>query len=324
MTIAGFKINVTSEVKPLLDKTVNEQVASLSSRLRNDPTFEQTARREWAKACRSISVGAAAPGAPNLWLEVRPIRAAAANPRIEANAVTLTIGVQAETRIVPGETKPNCPFPDKLDIVQQLEQGKVAIALPIDVPFTELSRIMENSLKGKTFGGDDAGADVTVQRASVAASGDRLLISMRVNVKERKSWFGLGAEATVHVWGKPELDTQKQNLRLTDISLDVDSQSAFGLLGTAARAAIPYVQPTLAENAVVDLKPFAASARQSIEAAIVDFQKQADGVRAEATITDLRLVGIEFDLQHSARCRRGRWYWLRSRCRRLQRNKRVR
>ena len=54
-------------------------------------------------------------------------------------------------------------------------------------------------------------------------------------------------------------------MRLTDITLDVQSEAAFGLLGTAARAAIPYLQKALADNAVVDLKPFAASALKSIE-----------------------------------------------------------
>ena len=50
-------------------------------------------------------------GVPDLWLEVRPVRAVAAQPRIDAAAVTLTVGVQAETRITPAESKPDCPFP---------------------------------------------------------------------------------------------------------------------------------------------------------------------------------------------------------------------
>ena len=83
---------------------------------------------------------------------------------------------------------------------------------------------------------------MTIQRATVAASGDRLLISLRVKANEKKSWFGLGAEADVHVWGKPVLDPAQQVLRLTDIELDVESEEAFGLLGAAARAAIPYRQ----------------------------------------------------------------------------------
>jgi hypothetical protein len=210
--------------------------------------------------------------------------------------VVLTLGVQAETRIVPNATRPDCPFPAKLDLVQQLDQGRVALAVPIDIPFTELNRVMEAQLKGKTFPETgDAPGQVTVLGSSITASGDRLLISLRVKAKENKSWFGFGAEATVHIWGKPVLDSDHQIMRLTDISLDVRSEAAFGLLGAAARAAIPYLQKALADNAVVDLKPFAANARQSIEAALADFKAPVEGVEVEAAVNGLRLVGIEFD-----------------------------
>jgi hypothetical protein len=168
--------------------------------------------------------------------------------------------------------------------------------VPIDIPFTEVNRLLEAQLKGKTFPEDKSGAfSATVRTVALAASGDRLLISLRVKANENKSWFGLGAEATIHVWGRPVLDSGRQMLRLKDIALDVESEAAFGLLGAAARAAVPYLETTLAENAVVDLLPLTANARKSIEAAIADFRKSADGVRVDAAVTNLRLVGIEFD-----------------------------
>jgi hypothetical protein len=168
--------------------------------------------------------------------------------------------------------------------------------VPIDVPFTELNRVMELQLKNKTFPETgDAPGQVTVLASSISAAGDRLLISLRVKAKETKSWFGLAAEATVHIWGKPALDQQNQIMRLTDISLDVKSEAAFGLIGTAARAAIPYLQKALADNAVVDLKPFAATALKNIDGALADFKRPADGVEVEAAVKQLRLTGIEFD-----------------------------
>src|SRR5690606_25106277 len=97
---------LSNEMKPRLERMVSEQVAAMQTRLRDDPFIERAARDGWAKMCRSIPLGENVPGAPKLWLEVRPTRAMAAQPRIDQNAVTLTVGVQAETRVVPTETKP--------------------------------------------------------------------------------------------------------------------------------------------------------------------------------------------------------------------------
>ena len=158
LPIAGVKLSVSNEVRPLLDNMVREQTGALESRVRNDPFIENAARAEWIKLCRAISLGAAGQGVPDLWLEIRPMRAIAAQPKIDANAVTLLVGVQAETRIVPNETKPNCPFPTQLDIVPQANEGTLDIAVPIDIPFPEVSRLIEAQVKGKTFPEDGSGS----------------------------------------------------------------------------------------------------------------------------------------------------------------------
>ena len=297
LTAAGARISVPAQVKPLIDKNVAEQIALVQARLRNDPTLEQNARVQWAKACRSIPLQGTSAGStmPPLWLEVRPTRAIAAQPRVDASAVTLTLGIEAETRITPAETKPACPFPATITIVPPTP-GHVAIGVPVDMPFTEINKILEAQFAGKTFPEDGSGAaDVTVKRASVAASGDRLLISLLVNAKEKASFFGLGGEANVHIWGRPVLDQAQQTLRLTDIQLAVESEAAFGLLGAAARAAMPQLQKALAEKATIDLKPFASNAQKKIAAVIADFQKNENGVRVAAEIDKLRLADIAFD-----------------------------
>jgi hypothetical protein len=294
--IAGVKVNLASEIKPVLDPVVSSQIAALQSRLRSDPMIERAAREQWAKMCRSIPLGGGKTGLPPLWLEMRPVRAAAAQPQVDARNVTITVGVQAETRIVPNETRPNCPFPTQLELVPPMQEGVLAVGVPIDLPFTELNKLLEPQLKGRHFPEDGSGpVDIEVLRASLSASGDRLLTSLRVKAREKKSWFGFGTEATVHIWGKPVLDQQNQILRLTEISLAVESEAAFGLLGTAARAAMPYVQKALADKAVLDLKPFANDAKAKIAAALAEFQQVGNGVRVDAAVDGVRLTGIEFD-----------------------------
>jgi hypothetical protein len=289
LSVAGARINVPAQVKPLIDKTVADQLAAAETRIRNDRAFEQSARAQWAKACRSIPLqgtGAASS---------RPTGAVATQPHVDASAVTLTLGIEAETRITSAQTKPECPFPAKIAIVPPTPGG-INIGVPIDMPFTDIDKIVQAQFAGRTFPEDGSGSvDVTVKRASVAASGDRLLISLLVNAKEKKSFFGLGGEATVHIWGKPVLDQAQQTLRLANIELAVESEAAFGLLGAAARAAMPHLQKALADKATVDLKPFATNAQKKIAAAIADFQNNEDGVRVAAEITSLRLADIAFD-----------------------------
>ncbi len=295
LSVAGARVSVPAQMKPVIDKAVNDQLAATQARLGNDPAFENNARAQWSKLCRSIPLQGAASSLPPLWLEMRPTKAVAAQPRIDASAVTLTLGLEAETRITSAQTQPQCPFPATL-VIQPPAPGRVAIAVPIDLPFTELSKLLEAQFAGKTFPEDGAGSvDVTVKRAAIAASGDRLLISLLINAKEKKSFFGFGGEADIHIWGRPALDQAQQVLRLTDIELAVESEAAFGLLGTAARAAMPYLQKALADKAVVDLKPFASNAQKRIAAVISDFQKNEDGVRVAAEITTLQLAGIAFD-----------------------------
>jgi len=297
LSVAGARVNVPAQVKPLIDKSVGEQLNAAGARLRNDPTFQNSAREQWAKACRSIPLQGAGPTSslPALWLELRPTRAIAAQPRVDATALTLTLGIEAETRITPVQTKPDCPFPATLSIVPPTPGG-VSVGVPIDVPFTDINKVIEAELAGRTFPEDGSGSvDVTVKRATVAASGQRLLISLLVNAREKKSFFGFGGEANVHIWGRPVLDQTRQTLRLADIELAVESEAAFGLLGAAARAAMPHLQQALAEKATIDLKPFASNAQKKIAAVIADFQKNEDGVRVAADISSLRLADIAFD-----------------------------
>lgn len=295
MTVSGLKLNLANEVKPLVDRAVSEQVSLLEARVRNDPTLEQSVRSEWTRLCHSFPLGMASAGTPNLWLEIKPTRAMAAQPKVASDALNLLIGVEAETRVVPAETRPACPFPAQIELVPQLTPGRISVGVPIDVPFPEVNKLLQAQLNGKTFPEDGSGSvSVTIHQVELAASGDRLLISLGVTVGQRK-FFSFGADAVIYVWGRPQLDRESQLLRLTDIDVDVDSSAALGLVDAAATAALPYLKPMLADKAVVDLKPFSADARKKIDTVLASFQKSQKGLRVDAGIEDLRLVGIAFD-----------------------------
>jgi hypothetical protein len=134
-----------------------------------------------------------------------------------------------------------------------------------------------------------------VKGVNVVPSGDRLLISLLVRAKEKKSWLGLGAEATVHIWGRPMLDQRSRRCGSPTSSSRWNPRPAFGLLGAAARAVVPQMQQALVQKATLDLKPIAANAREKIAAAIADYQKSEDGLKVDAKIDSLTLADIAFD-----------------------------
>lgn len=295
LSVAGARVNVPAQVKPVIDKTVGEQLNQLGERIRKDQTLMRSAQAQWTRACRSVPLQGSAPGLPTVWLEIKPTRALAAQPAIDANAVTTVIGIEAETRVTPAETRPDCPFPDKLSVIPPTSGG-VNVAVPIDVPFTELNKLVDSQLAGRTFPEDGSGqVAVTVKHASVIPSGNRLLISLQVRAKEKTSFFGLGADATLHIWGRPLVNQARQTLQLADLQLAVESDAAFGLLGAAARAAVPYLQDALLQKSVIDLKPFADNLRERISASIAEFQKNDNGIRIDTDVNNLALTDIAFD-----------------------------
>ena len=127
------------------------------------------------------------------------------------------------------------------------------------------ARLVETQFVGRTFLEDRSGSiGLTLKRARVAASGERLLISLLLNVRDNSSYFALGGETNVHICGRPFLDQARQTVRLTNIELSVESEVAFGMLGVAAHAAKPYLIKALAEKATIDLRTFVENAQRKI------------------------------------------------------------
>lgn len=294
--IMGMTLNLSNEMRPMIERLINEQITRMQAQIGNSAAIEEAVRSQWAKMCRSIPLGGGAPGAPNLWLELKPTQALAAQPRIDQSALTFTLGARAETRIVPSETKPDCAFPQQLQIVPQMDQGLINIDVPIDIPFMEVSRLIESQLTGKTFPVNESGdLKATIKSAKLHASGDRLLITLGITANASKSWFGISADAVIYLWGRPRLDREHSKLRFENVALDIESETAFGILGFVARAAIPDLQKMLTENAAIDLSPLIRNSRQNIEAAIAELRQNAVGVVIEANLVDLRLAGLQFD-----------------------------
>jgi hypothetical protein len=294
--IMGMTLNLSNEMKPMVERLLNEQVSRMQQQVGNSAAIEDAMRAEWAKMCRSVPLGAGAPGAPSLWLELKPTEALAAQPRIDQSALAFTLGARAETRIVPSETKPECAFPAQLQIVPQMDQGRVNIDVPIDLPFTEVSRLIESGLTGKTFPVNEGGdVRATIKSARLRASGDRLLITLGITANESKSWFGLAADATIHLWGRPRLDRENSKLRFENIALDIESEAAFGLLDTWRAPRSRTCRRCCRRTPLSTSRRWWRMRGGTSKRRSQDMQRGASGVVLDAKLIDVRLAGLQFD-----------------------------
>ncbi|MCL2715408.1 MAG: DUF4403 family protein [Alphaproteobacteria bacterium] len=294
LALGGTRINLPTQVKPLIENTLNEQLNLAGDRIRNDPTLRETARAQWSKACRSIPLQASSE-LPPLWLELKPVRAIASQPQIDASTLTLFLGLEAETRITATETMPECKFPDTISIGPPGGTG-VSISMPIDVSFSEINRILQTHLVGQTFPKDGTGkVKVTINAASVTPAYPWLITSLTIRAIEKRGLFGSGIHATLNIRGRPVLDQAQQTLRLTDIQLTGEPDALERLSPVAAQMVTTYLQQTLAQQAVLDLKPFAASAKESITHTIATYRRNDGDLRVDASIDSLVLSDIAFD-----------------------------
>jgi len=97
---------------------------------------------------------------------------------------------------------------------------------------------------------------------------------------------------------------KRQMLRLTDIAARrFESKRAFGLLGAAARAAGPYLEP---RSPRARRRPAAVRGQCAPQRGIGarrSFRAGGEACAIDAAIKDLRLVDIAFDAEDAARDR---------------------
>ena len=126
---------------------------------------------QWAKACRSIPLQGAGAG-----VDAGAVAGAAADPRGRGAAAHRRRRADDDARHRGRD--PHHPNADHARTARfprrsrssRRRRPQVAIGIPIDIPFTDINKIVEAQFAGRTFPEDGSGSvNVTVKRATVAA-----------------------------------------------------------------------------------------------------------------------------------------------------------
>ena len=113
--------------QPMIDKTVGEQLNAVGSAVPTDRTLSARPRAvgQGLPLDAAAGLGMTA-NLPGLWLELQAGPRDSPRSRSGRFGRDRHIGIEAETRITPTETKPDCPFPDKITIVPPTPAGSTS------------------------------------------------------------------------------------------------------------------------------------------------------------------------------------------------------
>ena len=230
--VSGFREVVRTVTEPIEELTtvdvsvrgiVRDHMEPRIESLRRDiiddvaaaPFLREAAATSWQRLCSTVALGS------GVWLQSKPVRAHAAQPRITDDAVLLQLGIDVHSRLLPEDREPTCPFPETLTL-RSPSPGRIEINLPAEIRYAILDDALTEFLVGQSYGD---GVLVSVHDIThVGASGGSLVLGIAVTVDTRE-WLRARAKGTVYILATPHLDLDSQTIRFLDVSMDAESRN---------------------------------------------------------------------------------------------------
>lgn len=265
---------------------------SLEARIAEDGFVEEAARKLFEDACRAteFSIGNNDRG----WLVTRPVAFEAAQPVIDGSGIRIGLGLRATAEIVTGKRpdEPECIFPETLEILPLLPEPAFEIDLPASIGWSELSRVVNSSMSGRSWSDEAAGQSISleVQAVDLSPFGDKVLAGLKFTGR-LGGWLGSRFAGTVFLSARPLLDVAGQKLSFVDVTLVLESESALSATGIFGKLAAPLLEGALTDRVVVDLAGHVADARREADAAVTKLNAELSsrGVKASHRIDSIEL-----------------------------------
>lgn len=287
-------------VKRLLLKELHGKIAELERDLNKNISenqfIEDAARRVMTRIC-GLHDFEASDGQPG-WLRVSPEVWEAAQPFVYEDGILVGLGLTARMDIAvgPRPVEPDCSFGGPLELLDAMPEPVVSLSATGQVSWDDLSQYATQKLAGGAINGDAGGQTIAVQPTKVTLSpyGSGILVSMDFE-GALGGWLGSKLAGSIHFLARPVLDPQREELRLDDVTLWVDSAQAMSATGPVGKVAGPFLEDLVASKARIDLGEAAAKARASVTRAQGQLNARAllnDGYRLEGGIDHIELSDV--------------------------------
>lgn len=287
------RISVRGEAQKAVDRLRDDLVEKLAADLRSNDGLRAAAVKLWGDVARVVRLDAE--GQP-LWLAIEPAAIVATQPAIRPAEVEIGLGVRARLRLTSGQSAPATPqpaFPSSPELVARVAPGGFHLRVPAAQSWESLNEALAREVAGHDIAvPGEILAKSRVHVREISARADGAGIQVRLDFETRsEGWFTPTIEGVIWLRGTPVLDTEKQQLHITDLGLATATRD---LLPRAALwLAAPTMLATLQQNMTVDLTAPAAEARARVEAALNRLGTLLpEGLRAESRVDRLVLTGL--------------------------------
>jgi hypothetical protein len=173
----------------------------------------------WAQAFRPLKIGKS----PASWLVLRPQALRVSQPRLQGGAVTLSLALTAQAKVVVQDGAPdNAPMPlppaGRLDAPSKT----FSFAVPLLLPYAQASRLALASLAKRPPRA--GGLSITFSKLDILPSGQDVVVATRFCADPKWDFLGwFSSCGDVYLRGVPVFDPVQKSIRVDHLHYDVAS-----------------------------------------------------------------------------------------------------
>lgn len=276
------RVDVRVPVQLAIDKSKDRLVAAAEKRIAESDVLRKSLARHWDR----LFIVRQVRNDPITWLVIAPTGLEAAQPKVEADALVLGIGVRAETRVVVAATvpaNPPRPMPAKLVLIDRVTEGGFDLEIPVSLSWREINQLA-NDPKSSTRARLKIDAlarrhDVTLGKIALRPSGTSVLLAVAMTARTG-GILGDKLDGTLYLVGRPAMRAGSNILVFTGLRHHVSTRD---MVATAASWLVsgPMMQ-ALGAGLAIDLKP---ALDRAAEQARLQIEKGLSGLPGGVSVT---------------------------------------
>ncbi|MDX5422933.1 MAG: DUF4403 family protein, partial [Hymenobacteraceae bacterium] len=229
LELGPLKIGLARFVEPAM----RSQMATLSKQLDKELQNYLDMRKYVADAWQLVQEPVKLDDDMNAWLTIVPKEVRVAPLQAKNGTLNTRLGITSYITVTTDgkpQLQPNKNLP-KL-IVDSRMADDIQIGLTANIPYAHASRLLQEQVARQTYKFDGGKSQVTVNDASIAPSGDQLVLMLDVDGKTKAGLFTKKIVGKVYLRGTPYYDAETASIKVRDVDYDLDTKDK--LLSTAS------------------------------------------------------------------------------------------